>query len=83
MFKFDPFYQIFLTYKNQNTALEIMCGVFLFENLFNLVVFFLKKAYNMNVEVIDQQTLAHDVVVLGNALLPLSSCQVKKFGTIA
>lgn len=40
MFKFDPFYQIFLTYENQNTALEIMCGVFLFENLFNLVVFF-------------------------------------------
>lgn len=40
MFKFDPFYQIFLTYENQNTAQEIMCGVFLFENLFNLVVFF-------------------------------------------
>lgn len=83
MFKFDPFYQIFLTYENQNTAQEIMCGVFLFENLFNLVVFFLKKAYNMNVEVIDQQTLAHDVVVLGNTLLPLSSCQVKKIDTIA
>ena len=57
--------------------------LFLFKNLFNLVVFFLKKAYNMNVEVIDQQTWAHDVVVLGNALLPLSGCQVKKFGTIA
>lgn len=37
----------------------------------------------MNVEIIDQQTLAHDVVVLGNTLLPLSSCQVKKIDTIA